>query len=201
MDSLTRLATAQRQIGLVAGEPPTTKGYTPSVFNLLPELLERSGRTQSGSITGFYTVLVEGDDMTEPVTDAVRSITDGHIWLSRSLANRGQYPAVDVLQSVSRVMIDVADEDHLQAARRLGHMLAVYGDIEDLVNLGAYATGSNPECDLAVAVQPWIRQFCRQEITERCRLDEARAAVVQLAARIDSAQPAGAQPAAVGQVG
>ena len=189
MDSLTRLATAQRQIGLVAGEPPATKGYTPSVFNLLPELLERSGRTTAGSITGFYAVLVEGDDINEPISDAVRSITDGHIWLSRALANRGQYPAVDVLESISRVMIDVTDASHLQAAREVQKLLAVYRDIEDLVNIGAYTAGSNAQCDQAVRIQPMASELLRQEIDQRCTFAEARDAVLELAKRTQ--QPAG----------
>ena len=200
MDSLTRLALAQRQIGLVAGEPPATKGYTPSVFNLLPELLERSGRTASGSITGFYTVLVEGDDMSEPIADAVRSITDGHVWLSRSLANRGQYPAIDVLDSVSRVMIDVVDAEHRQAAQQVQKVLAVYRDIEDLVNIGAYVNGANAECDLAVKSQPLVNEFLRQDITQRCAFGEARTALLALGRRIRQApgRPGGAQGSAAG---
>lgn len=184
MDSLTRLAMAQRQIGLVAGEPPATKGYTPSVFNLLPELLERSGRTQVGSITGFYTVLVEGDDMTDPIADAVRSITDGHIWLSRALANRGQYPAIDVLESISRIMIDIVDAPHRQGAQELQRMMAVYRDIEDLVNIGAYAAGGNPQYDLAIKVQPLIREFLRQNIEDKCTFLQAKIAVTDLARQI-----------------
>lgn len=186
MDSLTRLAMAQRQIGLVAGEPPTSKGYTPSVFNMLPELLERSGRTQEGSITGFYTVLVEGDDISEPIADAVRSITDGHIWLSRALANRGQYPAVDVLESISRVMIDVTDEPHRKAARQVQRMLAIYRDIEDLVNIGAYAAGANAEYDLAVKAQPLISEFLRQGIDEKCSLQQAKRGLLELARKIET---------------
>jgi len=184
MDSLTRLAMAQRQIGLVAGEPPATKGYTPSVFNLLPELLERSGRTAAGSITGFYTVLVEGDDLSEPISDAVRSITDGHIWLSRALASRGQYPAIDVLDSISRVMPDVASPAQREDAQEVLRALAVYRDIEDLVNIGAYAHGENPECDAAVKAQPLIREFLRQDIAERVSLGQATGSLSELARRI-----------------
>ncbi|NLF30929.1 MAG: FliI/YscN family ATPase [Planctomycetes bacterium] len=191
MDSLTRLAMAQRQIGLVAGEPPATKGYTPSVFNLLPELLERSGRTARGSITGFYTVLVEGDDMTDPIADAVRSITDGHVWLSRSLANRGQYPAIDVLESVSRVMIDVTDQTHREAARDVQRVMAVYRDIEDLVNIGAYARGTSAECDQAVDMLPAVREFLRQDITDRCSYAQAKMGLVELARKIRQHKPAG----------
>ena len=191
MDSLTRLAMAQRQIGLVAGEPPATKGYTPSVFNLLPELLERSGRTARGSITGFYTVLVEGDDMSDPISDAVRSITDGHVWLSRALANRGQYPAIDVLESVSRVMIDVTDAAHRDAARDVQRVLAVHRDIEDLVNIGAYARGTNAECDQAVDMLPAVREFLRQDIDEGCGYAQAKMGLIELAKKIRQYKPTG----------
>ena len=174
MDSLTRLATAQRQIGLAAGEPPATKGYTPSVFNLLPQLLERSGRTESGSITGFYAVLVEGDDFSEPVSDAVRSVTDGHIWLSRELATRGHYPAVDVLASISRIMIDVTDDEHLRAARGLQRLMAHYAEIEDLVSIGAYQKGANSDCDIAIDAMPQIRSFLAQGITEQSSFGDTK---------------------------
>lgn len=189
MDSLTRLATAQRQIGLVAGEPPATKGFTPSVFNMLPELLERSGRTNTGSITGFYTVLVEGDDINEPISDAVRSITDGHILLNRSLANRGHYPAIDILGSISRVMTDVADVEHRQAAQELQRLLAIYRDIEDLVNIGAYAGGTNPEYDLAVKAHPLIRDFLRQQVEEKCTFAQAKSSLLEIARRIRKLAP------------
>lgn len=172
MDSLTRLATAQRQIGLVAGEPPATKGYTPSVFNLLPELLERSGRTAKGSITGFYSVLVEADEMNDPVADAVRSATDGHIWLSRDLANRGHWPAVDVLQSVSRVIMDVADPEHQLAARNIRRLLALHAEIAELVNIGAYASGSSADHDCAIAALPEIRQFLCQPIDQQAQFPQ-----------------------------
>ncbi len=167
MDSLTRLAWAQRQIGLAAGEPPTTRGYTPSVFSLLPELLERSGRTERGSITGFYSILVEGDDLAEPLCDAVRSVTDGHIVLSRQLASRGHYPAVDVLASTSRIMLDVTDADHQAAAKALRRLLAVYADIEDMVNVGAVQPGANAEADLAIEAQRRIRRFLEQDIHQQ----------------------------------
>jgi flagellum-specific ATP synthase len=163
MDSLTRLAMAQRQIGLAAGEPPATKGYTPSVFHLLPRLLERSGRAAAGgSITGFYTVLVEGDNMADPVGDAARAVTAGHIHLSRALANRGHFPAIDVLQSVSRVMADVVDEPHLLAARKLQSLLATYAEVEDMVHVGAYRKGTSGEHDLAIHMMPALRQFLVQ---------------------------------------
>jgi len=167
VDSLTRLATAQRQIGLVAGEPPTTRGLPPSVFDLLPRLLERSGRTEAGSITGFYTVLVEGDDAADPIAGAVRAVTDGHVWLSKALADRGHYPAVDVLQSVSRAMMDITDDDHRAAAREIHRLIAVYRDIEELVNIGAYQDGASAEYDLAIQSVGMIRDFLAQPIDER----------------------------------
>jgi len=166
MDSLTRLAMAQRQIGLVAGEPPATKGYTPSVFSLLPELLERAGRTSRGSITGFYTVLVEGDDMSDPVADAAMSVTDGHVCLSRQLANRGHYPAIDVLQSVSRVMNDVADSRRQADCAEIRRLMAAYADVEEMVNIGAYQGGANAQCDLAIKAMPLIRRFLAQRMDE-----------------------------------
>lgn len=185
-DSTTRMAMAQRQIGVAAGEPPTTKGYPPSVFALLPTLLERSGRTDKGSITGFYTVLVEGDDITEPIADATRSILDGHVWLSRSLANRGHYPAVSVLESISRVMGDVADEAHVAAAATVRRVLAVWDDIEDLVNIGAYAAGTNVEFDVAVKMKPAIDEFLRQEIGECAEFTETRDRLVELGTEIEA---------------
>jgi FliI/YscN family ATPase len=163
LDSLTRLCQAQRQIGLAAREPPATKGFPPSVFSMLPEILERAGKTQVGSITGFYTVLVEGDDFNEPIPDAVKGIVDGHLWLSRSLANRGHYPALDVLQSISRVRSDVTSPQRQKQAKRLLSLTAIYNEIEDLVNIGAYAPGANPEFDLAVQTRPKIVQFLQQE--------------------------------------
>lgn len=184
MDSLTRLATAQRQIGLVAGEPPATKGYTPSVFNLIPQLLERSGRTSEGSITGFYAVLVEGDDLSEPVSDAVRSVTDGHVLLSRELADRGHYPAVDVLGSISRVMIDVTDREHRAAAKTVQKLIALYADVEELVSIGAYQGGVNSDYDLAIKVMPWIRQFLTQEIDEHSTTRQTGEYLQQLYRRI-----------------
>ncbi len=184
MDSTTRIAMAQRQIGLAAGEPPTTKGYPPSVFSLLPKLLERSGRTDRGSITGLYTVLVEGDDITEPVSDAIRGVLDGHVWLSRELANRGHYPAVAVLESISRVMVDVVNEDHQAAAAEVRRVLAVWTDVEDLVNVGAYAAGANIEFDVAVKMKPGIDEFLRQTIEERASFDKTRDHLLDLATRI-----------------
>jgi flagellum-specific ATP synthase len=186
MDSLTRMAMAQREIGLAAGEPPATKGYTPSVFGLLPRLLERAGNTTRGSITGLYTVLVEGDDINEPVSDAVRGILDGHVWLSRRLANRGHYPAVSVLESISRVMVDVADDEHLAAARTIRSVLAVWAEIEDLVNIGAYAEGHNADYDVAVRMKPRIDEYLVQGIRDPAGLPESRAGLVALAGEIEA---------------
>ena len=173
MDSVTRIAMAQRQIGLAVNEPPATKGYTPSVFALLPRLVERSGKTKHGSITGFYTVLVEGDDLSEPISDAMRGILDGHIWLSRDLANRNHYPAIDVLESISRIMPDVVDDEQLQKAREITRLVAVYRDIEDLVNIGAYAPGTSAELDLAVNSQPLINPFLQQGIQQEVTFEQA----------------------------
>jgi len=185
MDSLTRLCQAQRQIGLAAKEPPATKGYPPSVFSLLPEILERAGKTEKGSITGFYTVLVEGDDFNEPIPDAVKGITDGHIWLSRSLANRGHFPAIDVLQSISRVRGDVIDKDQSRQARRVLSLTAVYQDIEDLVNIGAFVPGINAEYDVAVQGRARIVQFLQQESTAPVTLEQAKKQLAELHAWVE----------------
>lgn len=166
MDSVTRLALAQREVGLATGEPPATRGYTPSVFALLPRILERTGPGRSGTITAFYTVLVEGDDMNEPVSDTVRGILDGHIVLSRSLAERNHYPAIDVLASVSRLMTEVASAEHQTLAGKIRASMAVYADAEDLINIGAYAPGSNPQIDSAIELHPRITGFLQQEVTE-----------------------------------
>jgi FliI/YscN family ATPase len=163
MDSVTRLAMAQREIGLAAGEPPSQKGYTPSVFNLLPRILERAGNFQKGSITGFFTVLVEGDDFNEPVCDAVRSILDGHIILSRRLAAAGHYPAIDVMNSVSRLGPQLSSPEHMAAARKVREALAAYDDSKDLIELGAYTPGTNPSLDAAVRMQPEIAAFLKQD--------------------------------------
>lgn len=172
MDSITRFAMARREIGLSIGEPPATKGYTPSVFSLLPKLLERVGTSETGTITGFYTVLVESDDLNDPIGDAVRSITDGHITLSRSLATRGHYPPVDVLESVSRSMLEVTDEKHRELAKRIRSILAVYRDAEDLINIGAYVPGSNHEIDEAIRLVPKIRKFLVQGLNEKVEWEE-----------------------------
>jgi flagellum-specific ATP synthase len=167
MDSVTRFAMAQREIGLAVGEPPTTRGYPPSVYALLPKLLERAGTAACGSITGLYAVLVEADDLNDPVGDATRSILDGHVVLSRDLASRGHYPAIDVLESVSRVMINVVPDEHQRLASDMRRILAVYRDAEDLVNIGAYAPGSNPDIDRALRLMPHIRAFLQQGLDER----------------------------------
>lgn len=171
MDSVTRFAMSQREIGLAIGEPPTTKGYTPSVFSLLPRMLERSGTSRAGSITAFYTVLVEADDMNEPVADTVRGILDGHIVLSRELASRSHYPAIDVMQSVSRLMPDLVSEEHNRAAGQLRHLLATYKQAEDLINVGAYSRGFNPEIDTAIKYHDRITAFLRQGVNEKTELD------------------------------
>jgi flagellar biosynthesis/type III secretory pathway ATPase len=185
MDSLTRLAQAQRQIGLAANEPPATRGYPPSVFAMLPELLERSGKTERGSVTGFYTVLVEGDDFNEPIPDAVKGITDGHIWLNRALANRGHFPAVDVLQSISRVRGDVTQPEQAKATRRVLSLLAIYQDIEDLVNIGAYVPGVNADNDLAVQARPKILQYLQQDSNSPTTFEQAKKQLAELTAWID----------------
>ena len=173
MDSVTRFAMAQREVGLAIGEPTTTRGYTPSVFALLPKLLERAGTSAHGTMTGLYSVLVDGDDMNEPVADAVRSILDGHIVLSRKLAAANHYPAIDVLASVSRVMPDVVDANQFSAASAVRDMLASYRDAEDLINIGAYVQGSNPRVDLALSKIEAIRHFLRQDIYETSTLEHA----------------------------
>jgi len=177
MDSVTRLAMAQREIGLGAGEPPALRGYPPSVFSFLPRLLERAGNTEYGTITGFFTVLVEGDDMTEPVADTVRSILDGHIVLSRSLAERNHYPAIDVLASVSRAMPAVVDKDHMRVAGAVRAALAEYDGARDLIEVGAYAHGSNPAIDEAIALRPALEGYLCQELEEASDIVAARAAM------------------------
>lgn len=172
MDSLTRFSMAQREVGLSIGEPPVSRGYTPSVFSIMPKLLERAGNSQKGSITGLYTVLVDGDDMNEPITDAARGILDGHIVLSRALANRNQYPAIDILASISRVMTDVATPEHLKIAGEIKKVMAIYKDSEDLINIGAYVRGSSEKIDYAIDVMDNILGFIQQETHERLSYDE-----------------------------
>jgi len=172
MDSLTRFALAQREVGLAIGEPPATRGYTPSVFALMPKLLERAGTSQVGTITGLYTVLVEGDDMNEPVTDAVRGIVDGHIVLSREMADMNMYPAIDVLKSISRVMIDIVSPEHLNKANRFRSLLATYEDAKDLIDIGAYKKGSNPAIDESLRLIGKCRAFISQGIYEGSSLSQ-----------------------------
>jgi FliI/YscN family ATPase len=167
MDSVTRFARAQREVGLASGEPPARAGYTPSVFAELPKLLERAGNSDKGSITAFYTVLVAGDDMNEPVADEVRSILDGHIVMSRELAAQGHYPAINVLESVSRVMSAVADQEHRQAAQRMREILATYEKQKDLILLGAYQKGTDSRVDMAIAKIDELTSFLKQSTTEQ----------------------------------
>lgn len=181
MDSATRFAHAQRQVGLSVGEPPATKGYTPSVFAELARLLERAGSLQGvGSITGLYTILVEGDDMTEPVADACRGILDGHLMLSRKLAQKAHFPAIDVLDSVSRVADDISEKDHIMARQRAARLLALYREVEDLVQIGAYARGSSPEHDVAIEVQPAITAMLRQGKGETTPFERSKADLVAI---------------------
>lgn len=172
MDSVTRFAMAQREIGLAIGEPPTTRGYTPSVFAMLPKLLERSGMSKDGSITAFYTVLVEGDDMNEPIADAVRGILDGHIVLTRKLAGKNHFPAIDVQQSVSRVMKEIVSKEHYELSGKLKENMARFQESEDLINVGAYAKGRNPDLDRAVELMPLIDGFLRQDVEDARTFEE-----------------------------
>lgn len=181
MDSVTRLAMAQREIGLAAGEPPSQKGYTPSVFNLLPKIFERAGRFARGSITGFFTVLVEGDDFNEPICDAVRSILDGHIILSRQLGSEGHYPAIDVLQSVSRLASRLSGPEQKMAAQKIREVLATYQRSEDLINLGAYVGGSNPKLDGAIRTRPQVIEFLKQDAAINAPMEDTVARMCELA--------------------
>ncbi len=181
-DSVTRFARAQREIGLAIGETPATRGFTPSVFSTLPKLLERCGTSDRGTITGFFAILVEGDDMDEPVADSVRGILDGHLVLSRKIAQRAQYPAVDVLASISRLAVKVAPADVRKATDYLRRMLAVYTEAEDLINVGAYVRGTNPEIDEAVRLMPVLRSFLTQGVEEKAPLEETRNRILEIAA-------------------
>ena len=181
MDSVTRVARAQREIGLAIGEPPATRGYTPSVFEMLPRLLERAGAGERGSITGIYTVLVEGDDMNEPVADTVRGVLDGHIVLSRKIASRNFYPAVSVLESVSRVMPAIVSPEHLAAAGRIRDLLATYAESEDLINIGAYKAGSNARVDWALSHLDSVRAFLEQRVDESSSFEETDRRMLALA--------------------
>ena len=186
MDSITRIAAAQREIGLAAGEPPATKGYTPSVFAMLPKILERAGTNEKGSITGLYSVLVEGDDFNEPISDAIRSILDGHVTLSRKLASHNQYPAVDVIDSVSRLILDVAAPEHIELVGKVREIIATYRESEDLINIGAYVKGSSPKIDYAISKIDHLNQFFRQGIKEKRDFDESLSALAEI---ISDAQP------------
>jgi len=172
MDSLTRFAMAQREVGLAAGEPPVARGYTPSVFAVLPKLLERTGTSNRGSITGLYSVLVDGDDLDEPISDSVRGILDGHIVLSRNLANKNHYPAIDVLKSVSRLMPDIVTQQHMEAASSIKKILAQYNEAEDLINIGAYSKGSNKDIDYAIKKIDLINDFLRQKTEQKISFEE-----------------------------
>jgi flagellum-specific ATP synthase len=180
MDSLTRFALAQREIGLAAGEPPTTRGFTPSVFALLPKLVERAGRSNRGSITAFYSVLVEADDPNEPISDAVRGLLDGHTWLSRRLSSRGHWPAIDVLESISRLMPEVTEQRHIRAACALRDLLGAYRDHQDLISIGAYRRGSNKSVDAAIDMQDKINEYLRQPVEVPSTVAEARDKLLQL---------------------
>jgi flagellum-specific ATP synthase len=184
MDSVTRLAMAQREIGLAAGEPPSQKGYTPSVFAMLPKIFERAGRFRKGSITGFFTVLVEGDDFNEPICDAVRSILDGHIVLSRDLGSAGHYPAIDILQSVSRLASRLSSDEQKNAAMKIREALAAHHRAEDLINLGAYTSGTNPALDAAIRVRPQLLSFLKQESAANSPMPETLASMKLLAAAL-----------------
>lgn len=180
MDSVTRIASAQREIGLAVGEPPATRGYTPSVFAILPKLLERTGTNEHGTITAFYTVLVDGDDMNEPVADTVRGILDGHFILDRELANKGHFPALNILKSVSRLMNHLADDEHRRAAERVRDLLSTYINSEDLINIGAYKRGTSKEIDEAIQFFPKITSFLKQNTTEAITKDESVRSLIRL---------------------
>lgn len=183
MDSLTRFAMAQREIGLAIGEPPVARGYTPSLYALMPKLLERSGKFSNGSITGFYTVLVEGDDVNEPISDTVRGILDGHIVLSRQLAMRNQYPAIDILASISRLMNEIAPQEHLKMASTIRSILSAYYENIDLISIGAYKSGTNPKIDHAIANIDKINAFLRQDINEKLTFEQTMQQMQKIAAQ------------------
>jgi FliI/YscN family ATPase len=188
MDSVTRFALAQREIGLAAGEPPTTRGFPPSVFALLPRLVERAGRNEHGSITAFYSVLVEGDDTNEPVSDTVRGLLDGHVILSRRLASQAHWPAVDVLGSISRLFPDITPPEQRAAAQTVRELLSAYRDHEDLISIGAYRPGANPTVDAAIAMRDEINRFLRQAVEENSSVETARADLLKLAQRCQAAR-------------
>lgn len=183
MDSVTRFAMASREVGLATGEPPTTKGYTPSVFAQLPRLLERAGRSDRGTITGIYTVLVDGDDFNEPVADSVRSILDGHIVLTRALADQGHFPAIDVLRSISRLRNDIVAREVVEAGRMVTGLMATYKQVADMINIGAYAQGSNPEIDAAIRMRDPTDAFLRQNVGDRENLVDSFTKLLELATK------------------
>ncbi len=202
MDSVTRFAMAGREVGLAIGEPPTTKGYTPTVFAQLPKLLERAGRSEKGTITGIYTVLVDGDDFNEPIADAVRSILDGHIVLTRDLADKGHFPAINVLKSISRIRNDLIDQNLIKAGRLITGLMAAYADMEDMINIGAYSAGSNQDIDLAIALMPHIREFLQQTVHDNQDLEMSFTQMLNLAtAKNNAAQQAMAEGQAPQQAG
>ena len=180
MDSLTRFSMAQREIGLASGEPPVTRGYPPSVYSEMPKLLERAGCSAVGSITGLYTVLVDGDDFNEPITDTARSILDGHIVLSRRLGQKNHYPAIDVMASISRCMSQIASKEHKTYAGKLRNVLATYNEAEDLINIGAYKSGANKEIDYAISKIDEVNAFLRQDVYEKVSLEETIAMLKQI---------------------
>ncbi len=186
MDSVTRFAMAGREVGLAVGEPPTTKGYTPTVFAQLPKLLERTGRSESGTITGIYTVLVDGDDFNEPIADAVRSILDGHIVLTRDLADKGHFPAINILKSISRLRNDIINSDLVSAGRVVTSLMAEYAELEDMITIGAYSEGSNPDIDRAIRMMPAIKTFLQQPIEDKQSLEDSFTQLLNLATDANS---------------
>ena len=196
MDSVTRFAMAAREVGLAVGEPPTTKGYTPTVFAQLPKLLERAGRSAKGTITGIYTVLVDGDDFNEPIADAVRSILDGHIVLTRDLADQGHFPAIDVLRSISRLRSDICERQDVLSGRVLTRNMSTFRKVEDMVNIGAYARGTNAEIDAAIESMPAINAFLRQDVGDPQFLEPSMQQLRELAQLAEGAANSLVQPAA-----
>jgi flagellum-specific ATP synthase len=194
MDSVTRFAMAQREVGLAIGEPPATRGYTPSVFALLPRLLERAGTSPDGSITGLYTVLVDGDDMNEPIADSVRSILDGHVVLTRALAHAGHYPSIDILQSVSRLIGEIVSPEVQAAGQQVRAALAAYRDKEDLISIGAYQRGTDPMADVGIALRPQINAFLRQRVDDQSTTEDADAQLLAIGAEIGGQGPQGGAP-------
>ena len=172
MDNMTRFCMAQREIGLASGEPPVTRGYPPSVYSELPRVLERAGNSEKGSITGLYAVLVDGDDFNEPISDTARGVLDGHIILSRKLGHKNHYPAIDVLQSISRCMSAIADKEHKEAAGKLKNVLATYNEAEDLINIGAYKAGSNPDIDFAISKIQKVNDFLMQDVDSKYQFED-----------------------------